>query len=292
MHAAELCFNVRPHLCPLPSKIASKRSADGRGEEVRNHDFWFSADPPANPDARFFKTTECDSPSPGGEGLGEVGRKNKLPCLNAGSVMANLMRLNLEWLVKNLKRTNIVFVKTKTTKLSLQRASQGLLGEIFFDVPVYRLSQEEYEAQQQAFFQKSHADSGLLIEGMYRRHPDIKEQWQRHYEEIGGGWLFNEVIGYIRLFFYGTQIRGEYWRVKAKKLVKSRTKIFSLHELKVADEEEIPPGISNSGIFKLVLNYLTKAQNTRAIRGRFIHTSVLEYIGPYIDWNALLGLAQ
>ena len=42
---------------------------------MRDHDFWFAADYPANPAARFFKKAGCDSPSPGGEGRGEDGRK-------------------------------------------------------------------------------------------------------------------------------------------------------------------------------------------------------------------------
>jgi hypothetical protein len=197
----------------------------------------------------------------------------------------------------------LVIVKRKSPiKSRPEPTNRGLLGEVFFDIPVYRLAKENYDSQRASFVQRELSGGGYYVREMYRHDPNEKERWQLHFEEnFGGDWLFNEIIGFIRLFFYGTQIRGEYWQVKAKgqqwggkskRIVKTRTKIFGLQDLKVTCEEEIPPGTSNHGIFQLVLKYLAHAQNERNLKRRYIDASLLEYIGPHIDWNALVNLAH
>ena len=41
---------------------------------------------------------------------------------------------------------------------------------------------------------------------------------QEHYYQKYGPWYFNEIIGYLRLHFLGSQVRGEYFGSKKKKL--------------------------------------------------------------------------
>jgi hypothetical protein len=175
-------------------------------------------------------------------------------------------------------------VKDKCQLKSKPRpVNQGYLGKIIFDVPVYRLSQPEYEAKQEQYVRQN------LAEG--EPYPDSKGKlwWQTRFaENYGGFWQFNEIIGFIRLFFYGTQIRGEYWRVNAKRLVRTRNKTFVFRELNVTFGEQIPPRSSNKRIFNLILKYLKRAESDCFFRGQFIDTSILEYIGPYVDWKSLL----
>ena len=59
---------------------------------MRQHGFWFSADRPANPVARFFKKAECDSPSPEGEGRGEDGRKKTAASLGGSEARAGAFK--------------------------------------------------------------------------------------------------------------------------------------------------------------------------------------------------------
>ena len=79
----------------------------------------------------------------------------------------------------------------------------GCLGKIFFDVPVYRLPKAKYEAQQDAYVQKIILVGDRYVQENYRAHPEQKEYMERHLRgSYGGCWLFNEIIGFIRLYFY------------------------------------------------------------------------------------------
>lgn len=160
--------------------------------------------------------------------------------------------------------------------------------KIFFDIPVYRITQEKYESEQDSFIQHELSDTDDVVQEMYRRNPEQKTQMKNHFWELYGGcWRFNEIIGFIRLHFFFTQIRGEYWRVTSKRIVRTRKKLFAFFDPKVTYEEEIPAGSTNAEIFELVKKYLVRAQNERNLKKFFIDTSVFENIGPFVDWNGL-----
>jgi len=162
------------------------------------------------------------------------------------------------------------------------------LMKTFFDIPVYRIPQEKYESEQNSFIQHEMSEGGEIVQEMYRREPEQKTRMEQHlWKTYGGCWRFNEIIGFIRLHFFFTQIRGEYWRVTAKKIVRTRKKCFAFLDLKVTYEEEIPPGSTNAEVFALIQKYLARAQNERYVRKFFIDTSVFENIGPFVDWNGL-----
>jgi hypothetical protein len=160
--------------------------------------------------------------------------------------------------------------------------------KIFFDIPVYRLTAEIYESEQNSFIQHELSEGGAIVQEMYRREPEQKSRMEQHLWEIFGGcWRFNEIVGFIRLHFFFTQIRGEYWRVTAKKIVRTRKKCFAFFDPKVTHEEEIPQGSTNAEIFELIQKYLARAQNERNLKKFFIDSSVFENIGPFVDWNGL-----
>jgi hypothetical protein len=161
--------------------------------------------------------------------------------------------------------------------------------KILFDVPVYRLTKKEYESQQDAYICKNISDGNYSVQEMYRRHPDVKRQAENHlWESYGGSWLFNEIIGFIRLFFLSDQIRGEYFRVKAKKIVRTRRKIFEPLGIEITAPRRIPQKSSNQEIFDHIKSFLSRAQNENELKKHYVDTSVLEYIGSHMDWNALL----
>lgn len=163
--------------------------------------------------------------------------------------------------------------------------------KVFFDIPVYRLAQGEYEAEQKAFIQQQISEGGAAFEEVCRRDQKQIKFWETHFLEIyGGGWRFNEIIGFIRLHFFFTQIRGEYWRVTAKKITRTRKKLFAFFDPKVTFEEEVPTGSTNAKIFALIQKYLARAQSERHLKKFYIDKSVFENVGPHIDWNGMMKL--
>lgn len=150
--------------------------------------------------------------------------------------------------------------------------------DYFFDIPVYRLARNEYEARQEAYIQS------MMFE---TKNPDRKMMMRDlHWTFYGGSWQFSEIIGYIRLHFLGTQIRGEWWRVDAKRVTRTRTKIFRYSGWKVVSEQEIPKGSTSKEIYRLILLYLQRAQKDRRLKRFYVDTSVFERIGPLVDWDA------
>jgi len=182
---------------------------------------------------------------------------------------------------------NAKVVKAKTTPKS-NLPTHGLFGEIFFDVPVYRLTKKDYESRQEKYVQDVMCEGGPYAQEMYRLDTDIDQRTKGHLRlTYGGPWLFNEIIGFIRLYFYFTQIRGEYWRIDTKKIFRSRRKVFVFREWKVTYEEEIPPGSSSDEIFELLMKYLMRAQTE--LKNRYVDVSVFTRIGPCVDWIALFA---
>jgi len=102
----------------------------------------------------------------------------------------------------------------------------------FFDIPVYRIREEEYYEQRETYISEKLLEGPLTkkeYEKFYSDNPGLKRKAEDHLIKVfGGPWTFNEIIGYIRLYFTGSQLRGEYWKVDAKRIVKTRKKCLLL----------------------------------------------------------------
>lgn len=98
----------------------------------------------------------------------------------------------------------------------------------FYVLPVYRLSEEKYEEQLNTHI-KNHPLFSEERESFYQRNPDIKTRdLEDVKKEYGGAWRYNEIIGYIRLYFDGSQILGWYHVNDVKRHVKTRKNNFAI----------------------------------------------------------------
>lgn len=160
----------------------------------------------------------------------------------------------------------------------------------FFDVPVYRLAEEKYYSDQNEFidstlFPKDDSYSAKLRE-LERNDRNINIAIRDHLWRIyGGSWRFNEIVGYIRLHFLGSQIRGEYFGVKKKRIVRTRRKLLEYQTWKLAPEINIPGDSTSAEIFILIMDYVVDCK--KELKGRELDTEILEFIGPYTDWRQL-----
>ena len=79
-----------------------------------------------------------------------------------------------------------------------------------------------------------------MMEDFYRKEPTQKNAAEdRLRQSYGGAWEYNEIIGYIRLYFFGTQVRGEYWGVNSKRVVRTRKKTLEYKTWKLAPEIDL-----------------------------------------------------
>jgi hypothetical protein len=146
---------------------------------------------------------------------------------------------------------------------------------------VYRLPESDYHEDQDRYVQAQ-----LDRAGGTTRDADIQRGIREHARQsYGGPWRYNEIIGYIRLHFLGSQIRGDYFVVQAKRIVKTRRKIFWRVSHKCAPEVEIPKVATSAAIFGAINSYVQRCR--RELRGRFIDDSDLMALGKYMDWKGL-----
>ena len=154
----------------------------------------------------------------------------------------------------------------------------------FYDIPVYRLTKEKYSRDQEEYIDKRVYGTPFRMECSLR--DELASQQRAHlWKNYGGTWLFNEIIGYIRLHFCGTQVRGEYYAVQRKRIVRTRRKQLEYRTWKLAPEREVPSSASSEVIYQLVLEYLDACR--KQLKPRYVDTSGFERVGPYINWNAL-----
>ena len=155
----------------------------------------------------------------------------------------------------------------------------------FFDIPVYRLSQEEYSANLSRYIE-TNLNNPTMLE-FFNEHPERLIQYEDFYSrEYGGMWEYNEIIGQIKLYILGSQIRGEYYSVDAKRIVKTRKKRFKFISYKIEPELELPLLEDNIAIYKTILTYIDSCKKN--LKNRFVDSSRFETVGQHIDWKALI----
>lgn len=162
----------------------------------------------------------------------------------------------------------------------------------FYDLPIYRVSSEKFDRDWGEYLQTSlySAPSGIskeYIDDFYKREPGQKSFRTQHaWKKFGGPWRYNEIIGYIRLYFLGDQIRGEYWLVRTKKVVKTRKKIIDFRDYKIVPEKTIPSNATNYKIYELVIAYIKEAK--KSLKKWYVDFEDFEKIGRFIDWKSLM----
>ncbi len=165
-----------------------------------------------------------------------------------------------------------------------------MASHYFFDVPVYRLAEDTYYKQMDDFIDQTLFPPNMPYSAARRereqQNPN-ENTWMRDHlhQQFGGAWRYNEVIGYIRLHFLGSQIRGEYYGVQVKRITRTRKKILEFRTWKLAPEIDIPQEASSADIYRLVLEYLDDCR--KELKGRIVDSKLLEAIGPYVDWKSL-----
>jgi hypothetical protein len=159
----------------------------------------------------------------------------------------------------------------------------------FFDLPVYRLSAEQYYAERDAYIKRIIFRTGTPEEPDLKQRekasPRINDAFRNHLTEKYGGWEFNEIIGYIRLNFFGSQIRGEYFAVDRERIVRTRTKTFEHKTLKLASEIEIEQPYGTGEVLGAIQRYIQACKVE--LSQRFIDASNLDKLARHIDWAAL-----
>lgn len=157
--------------------------------------------------------------------------------------------------------------------------------DFFLVLPVYRLGEDEYYADFAAHFEKQCSE--IWDDGFRQQSPSLVNDWRSHHQvSYGGGWEFNEIVGYIKLYFMGTQVRGEYWSTIPKRKVRTRKKQFEFKTHKLAAETEIRK-MTNEGILDAVTEYISACKVQ--LKRRHIDLREFNVLKDNLDWISLFN---
>jgi hypothetical protein len=103
-------------------------------------------------------------------------------------------------------------------------------GKYFFEIPIYRISEDRFyklydydlHCRLESYSQSCGVECDQIPERI-RRNVE-----QSFWETYGGPWHFNQTVGWLRLFIWGTQIKGELWMSNAKRLLRKGKRLFRL----------------------------------------------------------------
>ena len=160
----------------------------------------------------------------------------------------------------------------------------------FYDLPAYRLASDAYYAARdrhidEVIFRPGTRDEAALRQ-QEKRNPRVNDGFRDHLQRAYGGcWEYNEIIGYIRLHFLGAQVRGEYFAVARKRVVRTRNKILEYQTWKLAPEVDIERPYGTQQVLAAIYEYIADCR--KKLPKRFIDTSRFDSLAPFVDWGSL-----
>ncbi|MFG1349521.1 hypothetical protein [Xanthobacter autotrophicus] len=162
----------------------------------------------------------------------------------------------------------------------------GLSAMIFFhDLPIYRLSPDAFEAENQRSIDQCIANSFGSWDVPQEHIDRSRRILTVSAIQRGGAWEFNEVVGFLRLHFVGSQIRGEYVGTDRKRIYRTRRKVFHFKTWKLAPEVEIADTNDDQSIYRSVTAYVDRCR--RELPLRYFDDRWLREVGPFLNWKAL-----
>jgi hypothetical protein len=161
--------------------------------------------------------------------------------------------------------------------------------QYIFDIPVYRLTSDEFDAEIELHLAKR--VKWLRSYDSQRRplSPERRDQ-QLHsiIADSGGPWQFNQIIGWLRLFAEGRTIGCHMWWVDAKRINRRmRRKRLYLSTFSDVLGAWFPKE-SSSEIFATLLQRLSEMVGERPYANRYIDLDVFRRLGPFVDWRGIL----
>lgn len=158
-----------------------------------------------------------------------------------------------------------------------------------FEISVYRLTHEAYSEKQNEYVKKhvcGYNSEKLLLQLAKDKNDNEARDKIRDasfwFSDFGGGWRYNEIIGYLRIYQYGSQIRAEYWQNDVKRVVKTRRKKFVIKNRTLVPEVRIKDGDIAEAIDLCVNACKNKLSK------RYLDLETYELILRHVNWKSVL----
>jgi hypothetical protein len=196
----------------------------------------------------------------------------------------------------SLFECKILLGRSRSTRLSAKPLglSSINIGEVmpitnqyFLDIPIYRCQLEKH-TKELATKKTQFLAPLLKTKDIAPVSYSNAELWWS--EKKWYPWKFNEIIGWLRLFVFSNQIRGELWRTRTKRIFpKSNSVIFYVGNVL---EHAFIQEQSDSEISDEVTAELLLFQKRKNMKGRFLDLECYYSLISNIDWHKILGFTK
>lgn len=152
---------------------------------------------------------------------------------------------------------------------------------IFFEIPIYRCSLDSHTDEMKA--QESNINMMVPKETSPESNQAMLDNF---HNSIWYAWKYNEIVGYLNLFIFGTQFRVDIWFINKRRINKGIVKKRFIYSGK-AMEKAISSKKPSIEIFHFVIEQLENL-NKRDYRKYTFDLTTFKTVGVFIDWVHLV----
>jgi hypothetical protein len=161
---------------------------------------------------------------------------------------------------------------------------QEMIGDTFFDIPIYSMNPEGYKIRIEKSLQKSR--DGLRLKKDNPNYEDVNDLLRK---QICIEWEYNQIIGYLKLYRLNDRIYAEVWKIDKKRMsLKLKNKVFKYFPSYPEWNIDLKKLKTSQSIYEKLLKELPNDM-TGLFKKYFLDLRLLKEIGPYIDWVELLN---
>lgn len=158
-----------------------------------------------------------------------------------------------------------------------------MMEPYFFEIPIYRCDQKTHTKEMELLEKE-------WVKDEYKDYAPESYQGIYNYfhQSIWYSWRYNEIVGWISLYILGSQIRGDYIFITAKRIGKGiRKKRFRIYGK--AFEHTLHRNLTSQEIFDEILSQLKKLMKSdNVLKKRYLDLSSFLALGQYVDWMDLV----
>jgi len=166
----------------------------------------------------------------------------------------------------------------------------------FLEISVYRLSYENYSIEMNKYLEKrgSPRKQVTINEILKEATGDLstlerfdKDIMKINIQAFGGGWRYNEIIGYLRFYQDGSKIKVEYWQHNSQRIRRTRKKYFIRKSYNIA--EKIIKDKNESKEINQAIHHCLKT-SMKALNNRFhFDTENFNLMSSHTDWTYIFN---
>lgn len=159
------------------------------------------------------------------------------------------------------------------------------MGNYFFEIPIYSMNEEKYYEKLEKNIQKEL--------NKYRGKSKNTDDYKNYEECIRGlnyrDWEFNQIVGYLKLYRLNSRIYADFWKIDKQRIpFRLDKKVFKYRiNSSPAWDIDLNKLSTSKSIFDKLMKELPNDWKD-LYKKYHIDLSILQEVGPHIDWISLL----